>query len=478
MRLRGLPPRVRAPVRRATTAAAVIATSAVLLAASEPLPASANITTVGSCVDGGGLTWRSKVVWGGNYRSKLTGADHVSVSLAGWTTSGRRVPTDSEVKTYSNGLLIQVLRRSSTPDYRNGTRYDSRNPRNPASAPGRTKIQVSVGKDHDGKPKCSVTHTQPGHPTVEPSAAQRLLGPSRSGLPWHSGAWVGERFNSDGIAGFGRWRGRPADVVTTYSARGSYQEIMTDTWPITTWQGFPGRLSYGLAMLPDDGSGSFTSISAGAQDSVWRKVAWDLARHGRGNSIVRIGWENNLPDWRWQVTAASAPQFKTAFQRIVTVMRSEAPGLRFDFTVNCGSGLSGSSDRLAPLTAVYPGDDVVDLVGCDTYDWWNTHATSAATWGRVLHPAEGPGLADVAAFAKAHGKGASFPEWGLSRRVGGNNAGGDNSFYISAMFDFLAANSQVVAYECYFDEPSSYIANSLWGYGQNPKAAAMYARLW
>ena len=35
-----------------------------------------------------------------------------------------------------------------------------------------------------------------------------------------------------------------------------------------------------------------------------------------------------------------------------------------------------------------------------------------------------------------------------------------------------------MTFECYFDEPAPYIANSLYGTGQNPAASATYARLW
>ena len=316
-----------------------------------------------------------------------------------------------------------------------------------------------------------------GSGTSSGSAAKRILGVPRSGLGWHSGAWVGGRFDTDTINDFGAWRGRPADIVTTYAEKSSYQAMMEETWSIDTWKGFAGKLNYGLPLLPDSGEGSLDSIAGGQQDHVWRKVAQNLKARDRGDSVVRIGWESNLKDWRWHVTADNADQFKAAFRRIVTVMRAEASGLSFEFGVGCGSGLSGASDRLAPLTLVYPGDDVVDLVGCDTYDWWSTHATNDATWSNVLKAPYGPGVQDVAEFARKHRKGASYGEWGLATPSNGDG-GGDNPYYIRAMFHFFSTNKDVVAFECYFDEPAPYIANSLYGTDQNPAAKAVYAELW
>ncbi|GAA1427349.1 hypothetical protein GCM10009616_04300 [Microlunatus lacustris] len=317
----------------------------------------------------------------------------------------------------------------------------------------------------------------PTAPTDE-NAASRILGPAPSGLPWHSGVWLGGRFTTGALDEFGAWRGRPADVVTTYSAKSSYQAIMDEDWHITVWNGFNGRLNYGLAMLPEDGDGSLVSVARGDQDAVWTEVARKLVDNGRGDSIIRVGWESNLPDWPWQASAESADEYQAAFRRIVTTMRSTAPDLVFEFGVACGSGLPGTKDRLAALTEVYPGDDVVDLIGCDTYDWYDTQASSAADWQDVLLPAKGPGIQDVVDFARQRGKGASFAEWGLAKKAIRSNGGGDNPYYVEAMYNFFNANRDVVVFECYFDEPTAYIKNSLFGTDQNPKAAAVYQRLW
>lgn len=149
------------------------------------------------------------------------------------------------------------------------------------------------------------------HPTVRP------------GLD--SGAWTGGRSTTSALASFGDWRGRPADVVTTYSSRSSYNSSAEGTWSIRTWNGFPGRLSYALAPLPSNGEGSLASIGAGQQDAIWRQVARNLRQAGRGDSIVRVGWESDLRDWRWQATSGNADQYRSAFRRIVTTMRAEAP---------------------------------------------------------------------------------------------------------------------------------------------------------
>jgi hypothetical protein len=305
--------------------------------------------------------------------------------------------------------------------------------------------------------------------------ASRKLGPSRSGLPWLSGVWSGGRFTPSAIAGYGKWRGRPVDMVTAYSRRDSYRAITSEAWSIQVWKGVPGRLSYALAILPNSGEGSLASIARGDQDWVWRAVAHNLKAAGRGNSVVRIAWEANLSDWRWGATRASAPAFRAAFRRVAQTMKTTAPDLVIDFGVGCGPGLPGSKVRTAPLTMLYPGDDVVDIIHCDVYDWWATRVRGSDPTP-LTRPRYGTGLADIASFARKHGKPMGIGEWGIATPANGGG-GGDNPAFVRAMHRFLVANADVVAYECYFDEPARYLRSSL-NTGQNPKAAAVYRRFW
>ena len=139
------------------TATGLVGAAAVFGAAT----ADAATTQTGSCVDGGGIRWTAKAIWGGAYTSG--GVRKISINYAGWTTNGGAVPTDSAVRTYSSdGTRIQKLIWSAAYDYKDGTAHRVRNPRNPASAPGKAKIKITLGVDGDGHGSCSVTFTQPG----------------------------------------------------------------------------------------------------------------------------------------------------------------------------------------------------------------------------------------------------------------------------------------------------------------------------
>ena len=307
--------------------------------------------------------------------------------------------------------------------------------------------------------------------------ARAILGPPRSGGQWHSGIWAGgDVARAERVEAFGRWRGTATDAATMYPETTTWQTIHDSHWHLTTYQGFEGRLVYGLPMLPDDGEGDFDTIVDGDHDWVYRKIAQNLVTEGRGRSLVRIAWEANGDWFPWAATATTAPKYVAAFRHIVGVLRSVAPDLVIDFDIACGTPLRGQKHPLAALTELYPGDDVVDIVGCDTYDWYYTKAQNEATWSAAIRPHDRVGIADVADFARDHGKGLSIPEWGLASTADGGL--GDNPFYLKKMRSFFEANADVLVLESYFSEPETSLANSIWDPDQNPQSSAVYARFW
>jgi hypothetical protein len=142
--------------------ALVIAVLATLLATSLiPTAARAATTQTASCVDGGGVRWYAKAIWGGTYTA-ADGTQKVSIDYAGWTTKAGKRPTDSIVRSYDgSGRLLQTLSWTGVFDYRFGSAYKVRNPLNPPSSPGRAYVRVTLGVDGDGFGPCTVTFTSP-----------------------------------------------------------------------------------------------------------------------------------------------------------------------------------------------------------------------------------------------------------------------------------------------------------------------------
>jgi hypothetical protein len=150
-------------------AVAALSLATLFIAASA---ASAATEQTATCVDGGGVRWNSKAVWGAAYPN-AAGAATITMDYAGWTTTkSGTVNTDSSVKTYSgSGALLQTLTWTGAFGYGSGTIYKGPNPLNPPSSPGKSKVVVALGVDGDGFGSCSVTFTQPGSTPTGPTVS-------------------------------------------------------------------------------------------------------------------------------------------------------------------------------------------------------------------------------------------------------------------------------------------------------------------
>lgn len=303
--------------------------------------------------------------------------------------------------------------------------------------------------------------------------AVRFFGEPRSGLPWHSGFWTGGYKSTGRMEEAGAWRGRPFDVATTYATHSTWAGITENDFAASTFKGFDGVLAYGLPMLPDDRRGQWGDVTSGAHDGTFRTIARQLVANGHGDAAVRIGWEANGDWFPWAVTNDTAPQYIEAFRRIVSVMRDAAPNLTFWQDLSAGTALTGGSNRMDPLTKLYAGDDFVDGISVDHYDFYSVKAKTETEWKNALRPKAFFGIQDAADFARAKGKGFAVPEWGLH----GQEGYGDNAFFIKKMFGFFEANKDVLVFENYFNEPDAYIESALWDADQNPQASAEYRKM-
>jgi hypothetical protein len=308
-------------------------------------------------------------------------------------------------------------------------------------------------------------------PSNTPAAASSLP----AGRTWLSGAWTGTTIGTKLIDGFGTWRGQPADSVTTYPGYDTWNEIADTDWHISVLNGFKGRLEYGLPIVPDDGSSTLKDVVSGDHDAVFVKVAQLLNKHDRGDSFVRIGLEANGTWFPWGATAQTASDYKAAWRHVQGIMKKVSPKLTFVFDITCARGLDGSNDRMASLTDLYPGDDVVDIVGCDHYDSYTVKSRNASEWQDALHP-DSAGLADVATFARAHHKGLAVPEWGLTSTA--KDGAGDNPYFIYSMYRYFQQNKDILVFENYFNEPDKSLGSAIWNSDENPRSAAEYKKLW
>ncbi|WP_338698107.1 glycosyl hydrolase [Streptomyces sp. Q6] len=187
--------------------------------------------------------------------------------------------------------------------------------------------------------------------------------------------------------------------------------------------------------------------AAGDFDEHFRTLAERLVDLDVPDTVVVLGWEMNGITYTHRCGPDPAA-WKKYWTRIVTVMRS-VPGqkFRFDFTPSRGRDA-------VPWTECYPGDDVVDIVGMDSYD----QPEGKSFDEQVSEPY---GLQAQVDFAAKHDKPISYPEWGLFRN-------GDNAEYMRRMLGWMDEHKPL------YNTLTDYCPHGVWQCDENPKAAEIY----
>lgn len=179
----------------------------------------------------------------------------------------------------------------------------------------------------------------------------------------------------------------------------------------------------------------------GAYNDHARALAENLVAAGLGNAIIRLGHEAN-GSWYPDSLGSTPSQWSMwdEFWRQTVLAMKSVPGAHFKFDW-CIAALW----RALPLSQIYPGDDVVDMIGVDAYDTGNLGSTAAARWNKLYTAPDG--IKAVLDFAKAHDKPISIPEWGVSP-TSANQGFGDDPTFVNGIASVVRNNS--VAYQSYF----------------------------
>ncbi|MEW1612676.1 MULTISPECIES: glycosyl hydrolase [unclassified Streptomyces] len=189
------------------------------------------------------------------------------------------------------------------------------------------------------------------------------------------------------------------------------------------------------------------SGAAGAYDQHFTRLAERLVALGVPDTVIVLGWEMNGTTYTHRCGPDPA-SWKAYWQRIVTAMR-EVPGqeFRFDFTPSRGRDA-------VPWTECYPGDDVVDIIGMDSYD----QPPGESFDEQIDDPY---GLQKHVDFAAERGKPISFPEWGLFRN-------GDNPEYMRRMLDWIDRHQPL------YQTITDYCPHGVWQCRSNPRSSQVY----
>ncbi|WP_327066562.1 glycoside hydrolase family 26 protein [Kitasatospora sp. NBC_01302] len=330
-------------------------------------------------------------------------------------------------------------------------------------------LLTTAGLGAGGAPLTAADRWPGGDQAAGPGARPRSAAPRpstrRASHEVAFGAFVGSWDNYiPQIARLSSWLdGANLQVGHTYLAGNSWADVEGDAKVLALWSQWrmsdQGRtLVLNVPMLvpnegdlPDDQVAELLNQGAhGAFDQHFLRLARRLVALGGNDTVIVLGWEMNGITY----TSRCGPDpaaWKAYWRRIIGVMRS-VPGqkFRFDFTPNRGL------DAIA-WTKCYPGDDVVDVIGTDSYD-----QPAGATFDDYVH--EPYGLEDQVEFAARRGKPVSYPEWGLFRN-------GDNPEFVRRMVDWMRTHDTL------YQTVTDYCPHGFWQCRSNPRSSAVYREL-
>jgi hypothetical protein len=295
--------------------------------------------------------------------------------------------------------------------------------------------------------------------------------PVPSGLPWRSGATVG------GFPCLAALRGRALDALTQFIAPPSFADMVSNTggW-LRSYARKAPLFIVSLALLPKNNKGQFAQCAAGAFDGSFRQVGANLKAAGAQGTVVRLGWEANIgsDSHPWGVDGPDqVAAYKACWRRAALALKAGGPTLNIEWT-----SAKKTQNRALHVLDMYPGDDVVDVVGVHYYDS-GPEKNTQALWDQyyTMTYNGGPwGLGTWLDFAKSRGKKLGIGEWGLWRRDGLSAAQADDPVYIANMYRFFRDNAGSVAYETYFNAMAD--QHLLCPSTQFPRATATYKALW
>ena len=298
-----------------------------------------------------------------------------------------------------------------------------------------------------------------------------LLPPGLSHLSWHSGATDG------GFPCLAQLRSRALDANTIFIAPPSFGEMVHNT---ATWVRLTARkapvLVVSLALLPRQNKGQFAQCAAGAFDNYFRQTGANLGAAGAGKIVVRLGWEANIgsDSHPWGVDSpAQVSNYIACWRHAATALKAGGGSTILTEWTNAKK----TQNKALHVMQMYPGDDLVDIMGVHYYDS-GPEKNTQATWDQyynITYNGQPWGIGTWLAAAQAHGKRLGVAEWGVwAQGVSAKVA--DDPVYIANMYKFFKTNAASIAYETYFNAmPDQHL---LCPTTRFPRAAAMYKLLW
>lgn len=166
-------------------------------------------------------------------------------------------------------------------------------------------------------------------------------------------------------------------------------------------------------------------------------VRWANTIKARG-TMTLFGFSHE-PESKYQTHLGSASQYIAAYRHVTDIIRAQGvSNIQFVWQMTAYSFRTGGSQAASNY---YPGDNYVDDVGADPYNWGNCRG--ANQWVQLSTVTD-----PVLAFARAHAKTVVLAEFA-------STGGSQRAAWLNSAHQYFIANRSVLQGAFYFDRPAT-----------------------
>ncbi len=184
--------------------------------------------------------------------------------------------------------------------------------------------------------------------------------------------------------------------------------------------------SYAAIAGAKPGSGTYNSI-----------VRWANTIKARG-TLTLFGFDHE-PESKYQRHQGSAAQYIAAYRHVADIIRAQGvSNIRFVWQMTAYSFRTSGSQAAIHY---YPGDNYVDDVGADPYNWGSCR--SPGPWVQLSTVTD-----PVLAFARAHGKTVVLAEFA-------STGGPQRAAWLNSAHQYFIANRSTIQGAFYFDRKAT-----------------------
>lgn len=192
-------------------------------------------------------------------------------------------------------------------------------------------------------------------------------------------------------------------------------------------------------------------VTMGTSGQSWASVANAGPGSATYNNIVR--WANTIkargtltmfgfahePESKYQQYLGSASQYIAAYRHVADIIRGQGVGnIQFVWQMTAYSFRTSGSQAAINY---YPGDNYVDEVGADPYNWGDCRGDNQ--WVQLSTVTD-----PVLAFARNHGKTVVLAEFA-------STGGSQRAAWLNAAHQYFIANRSAIQGAFYFDRPAT-----------------------